>query len=240
MKLTKISIIAPVLGVFLLLSAVQTPAQTSYVGVKGGIFAGFYGGEDWKDTISEIDGQTGVSAENAFRAGFALSGLVEIGVSRTFSIQPEIGYARRSGGVVTEEDDSDNEQQSLFMYDLIEIPLFLKPHGRIGDHLTLYGLLGPRVSFLFGDVTARGREETDNDTTTTTSERTPDNTVLFGGSVGAGLAGDVNGARILFEALYSRHFNSAFEEVDLLGQNETTKRPILNSIGLWLGVDFPI
>ena len=234
MKRQTVTWMAVFFGVFLLFGALPIAAQTSHIGIKGAVFGSFYGGEDWNDTVTDLDDQTGASADNAFNAGFSISGFIEIGISRTFSIQPEIGYTRRSGGVLIEQNNNDNEQKSLHLYDLLEIPVFLKPHGRVGDHVTLYGLLGPRVSFVLGDVTARSKEETDDTTTTTTSDYTPDTSILLGGSVGAGLAGDVNGARVFFEVLYSRAFNSAFDKTPVLETGETTKSPILNGIGLWL------
>ncbi len=213
-------------------------AQDINVGVKGGAVASLYGGSDWNDFISDLDDIEGVDVRNEPYVGFGGSLFLEIGLMPNLSIQPEIGFARRGGGFMAEgEFEGESEKfTALDYFDMIDIPLFLKPKLPLGFG-AVYGLLGPQMSLIVGDGMYELELEVNGETDSASGTFTPDNTLLFGAAAGAGITVDLGPVNVLFDLVYFRTFTSPFEEEEEIGGiEETFDPPIINSFSGYAGL----
>ena len=215
-------------GVLLILTGVTVFAQDIVVGGKLGIAATFLSSSGWDDVISENEESPGISANNLIAAGFSVGAFAIIDITPTIAFQPELLYSRRTGGIRYEADDSDEETTLRLVQHSIDFPLLVNA-GLATGFGRVYGLLGPELSIVLGDV----QKKTDNAVSYSSSLET-DNSLIFAANIGAGAAFDLDDFSILAELRYNRAFTSAFND------DEEFRSPVYNGIGAFIGAAIPL
>lgn len=145
-------------------------AQTSF-GLKGSLSDYNFVGSDWDDFVDFAEA-SGYSIDNEFSLSFSLGGFLELGLSQNLSIQPELLFTLAS---MKYGDGTDWMKET---WKMIEVPVYLKGYLPI-DNGSLYGMAGPDIFYLLGDVDV---EDSDG----ATGSSTADNSLLLGFAVSAG------------------------------------------------------
>jgi len=131
-----------------LLAGLSGAAQAQRNYYESPVFAGLKAG----GSISTLQGTAVRNSKDIY--GFHLGALLSIGLSRHFSVQPELLYSQKGGKLIAY---SGQEATRRFHY--IDVPVAV--HGRIGS---VFAELGPQLSVL---VTAN---ETTSDASTSISD----------------------------------------------------------------------
>lgn len=135
-------------------------SSTAQVSIKAGINLASMGASATEDNYRELENKSVVG----FQAGFAL----DVAPSSVFSVQPELLYIQK-GGKTTYGIDEDNQVQSRYYYNYVEVPVLAKlkwlvPASRSGFYL----VGGPYVGLALGGkvkntVTLLGQTTTSED-----------------------------------------------------------------------------
>lgn len=192
-----IAIVVVLAFVFVLPLAAQDVALAA--GPKAGLNIGFVTGSDWDDQL-DIWG-----ADNAAAGAFAGGGFLEIGIAEQFGVQPELLFFQEKSRAEWEiggEDATTTGTTNTF-----QIPILAKGMFSAGPG-AFFGVAGPTLSFVLGDV--ESETEVDGDEQSTDAD--PDNSALFGIAVGAGYELPAGPGFVTAEARYTRNLNSAFED----------------------------
>ena len=220
----------------------------------------WFGGSDWNDSIDDFEEgfEEGLEADddiddadadadfgNLIGFGLGASFIADIGITPNLAVQPRVGYQRSVGGLDGEaefeaefegnEFAGESELELTITADLLHFPVYVKPSAEVGPG-NLYGLIGPELSFVIGDVEtefrqtveANGQEIVD-ETETETEE--PDNRFLYGGGVGAGYSIPAAEVELFFDAVFSSTFNSPADE----GLDEEGDGPLLRNVSIGAG-----
>lgn len=225
------------LPLVLVLSVIVGTAASAQELRVGGLVSGFvswYSGDDYQDEIDELDSIQGVTAENLTPFGFAIGPTVEFGINENFALQTAIQYAQRRVGA----EFSDNVATVTFIESVntIDIPVFLKPRVDATGTMSFHALLGAHFSLILGDIEGESTEEINGTTYSFTQTVEPDNRLLFGPTVGAGIATDLDTGTLSFDLVYIRSLNSPFDDVQDAVTGETLfEAPILQNFGVSVG-----
>ena len=262
MPLRPVSVpVASLPAAFVILSAVlliAAPLAANSLPVRFGGRLGlgptWYGGPDFRDAIDDAEGEefTGevdgteatvtiesIDPRAGFGVGFDL--FAEVELLEWLSVQPEIGYQRHNARLEVEGsgeldndvpfDEVDFDETSILTADLLETSLYARPSLEAGPG-RVYGLLGPRLSIVIGDLSVTAEDDDDLDETTE-----PDNRLLYGAGAGAGYmlyAGDFD---LFAEAVFTTTFNSPAESatVPLEDEEIELEGPALQGVSIGLG-----
>ena len=211
--------IALVVGLLIGLTAAVSAQDVS---LGGRLSAGptWFGGGDWDDVHDDDD------VDNLLGFGFGVDLLAEIGLAPNFAVRTGLGYARHAGGIKT--DDGELTVSS----NLLSLPVYLKPGVEVGPG-SLYGLIGPQLSFVVGDVSS----EADLNGLSFEDSDEPDNRLLFGLGLGGGYAIALDdGLSLFFDTVFSTTFNSPSDpddNDDLFGIDDG---PRLRGVSIGAGV----
>ncbi len=207
----------------------------------GGVVSGFgawYGGSDWNDAIDDIDGQQGVSASNQVRFGFSVGPAIEVGLVENFAVGTAVQYSRRGGGIeVTRNDGSSADGTEVVNF--VDIPGYLKPRLPLAAGISIHALIGPQVSFIIGDVAREVEEGFVGVSETSSKSVEPDNRLIFGPTVGTGIAVNLGVGELHVDLLYFRSFNAAFDDF-IFETGETFEGDLFQNLGLSLGLMIPL
>lgn len=91
--------------------------------------------------------QDGVSVEPDSKAGLQIAGLVNIGISENFSIQPELSFIQKGYKFETEIFGTKSEDKLLLNY--LEVPIHAK-YGFGGEKIKAFVMGGPSLGFALG------------------------------------------------------------------------------------------
>jgi len=171
-------------------------------GLKAGTNIGWFSGEDWTDGISSVNGV------NRGRMGITAAAFIEAGIADWIALQPEIGYSSKKGGA--EYNFEGETAKETIKVDVVDLTLFLKPRFSVGKGL-FYGLIGPQLSFILGDITAEVTVDGESDSL----DSTPDKNLLVGIGLGSGYSHPLGSGRILFDFIYSHSFTSIVDDADI-------------------------
>lgn len=154
------------LAIFVSLLAIPRPAAAEiWFGFKGGINTAKITGEDanWKDKV-------------AFSGGI----FVSFGLSKYFSIQPEILYTMK--GAKNSVTDPSGDYTDKLKVNYFEIPILVKFRLPLGTFITPFVFAGPSIGFRI-DAAILTHEEPDSTTDIAIGIQAFD----YGAVVGAGL-----------------------------------------------------
>ena len=172
-------------------------AQVQFsAGPKAGVDLGIWGGDDFNDDADDADGK-GVGI------GLAAGGFLEVAISEQFAVQPEVLFLQWKGKIKGDPDDV------VTTANTVTIPVLAKGTFPVGPG-GLFVLGGPAVALVVGDLTTDdGNSETDTE---------PDNSVLFGASLGAGYEQVVGPGTLSAELRFNRIFNQVIDDLDYYPQ----------------------
>ena len=168
-------------------------------GVKGGVGIQMFNGQDWKDLL-DFFGET-----NGMKLGLSAAVFLNIGITDTFSIQPEAGYSLLGG----KEVDSSADYYARYSMDTLEVPVFFMPKFSIGSG-TLVLFAGPDLFFLLGDI--KGAEYLSG-TKITEGDFPVDNSLLFGIAGGIGYVFPLGSGSLVLDAKYAQVLTKMFDDV---------------------------
>jgi hypothetical protein len=189
--------------VLLLAAALPIAAQdvTLAAGPKAGLNFGWASGDDRSDSLDSVDGS------NRVGVGLAIGGFLEVGILDQFAVQPELLFFQEKSKASYEAGPDDVTTTDTA--NTLQLPILAKGLFPVGDG-TLYGVLGPTLSFVLGDVTSKVEVDGDEDEVDTE----PDNSALFGFALGLGYEQMVGPGMLSGELRYSREFTAYFDDND--------------------------
>jgi hypothetical protein len=207
------------------------PQSSAQIAIKAGVnFA----------SISESATLEGYeSLKNNSVAGLQAGLSFDLGLSKVFTIQPELLFIQK-GGKSTYVINSDNKIVSRLYYNFVEVPVLAKLKFFDEDGSGFYVVGGPFIGLAFSgkqkvSTTLLGNTTTDertfefeNDTEGERQRRTD-----FGVSFGAG----VKFGQIFIDARYNLGINNLLDN-DANNQNDTDPYRRTRGIGLVLGYEF--
>lgn len=207
------------------------PQSNAQIAIKAGVnFA----------SISESATLEGYeSLKNNSVAGLQAGLSFDLGLSKVFTIQPELLFIQK-GGKSTYVINSDNKIVSRLYYNFVEVPVLAKLKFFDEDGSGFYVVGGPFIGLAFSgkqkvSTTLLGNTTTDertfefeNDTEGERQRRTD-----FGVSFGAG----VKFGQVFIDARYNLGINNLLDN-DANNQNDTDPYRRTRGIGLVLGYEF--
>ncbi len=147
--------------------------------------------------------------------GFTADLALELGFSENLAIQTELGATLHYSWADYEGPLGDQDDVELGA-DLLHLSVLAKPR-LITQGLTLYGLAGPMVTIVLGDVYGGGDSQWQqfvNNVLDEEESRSPDNRIGLGFAVGAGVGLHLGRGQLVFDAVYRRTLTSAFDDFD--------------------------
>lgn len=216
---------------FVLVLSFLIPKSQAQVAIKAGVNIA---------SISESATlETYESLKNNSVAGFQAGISFDLGLSKMFTIQPELLFIQK-GGKSTYKINADNQVVSRLYYNYVEVPVLAKLKFYNEDGGGFYLLGGPFVGLAIGGkskttVTLLGNSTTreedfnfDNDNEADRQRRT-DWGVSFGGGVKLG--------HIFLDARYNLGINNLLD-TDANNQNDNKPYRRTRGIGVTLGYEF--
>lgn len=223
---------------------VFTAATVNAQEVKlGGVVSGFgawVGGSDFNDEIDYIDDLQGQSASNLIRFGFSIGPTIEVGLTENFAVRTAVQYARRGGGFEVTEDGGPGQLTYTETGNFLDIPVYLKPRFPVDAGLSIHVLLGPQLSLIVGDVEGKENFEDNGQSETYSVTGEPDNRLIFGPTVGAGVAANIGVGELHVDLLYFRSLNSGADDFTDPATGETVEGALIQNLGLSLGFMTPL
>lgn len=178
-------------------------AQTTYFGVRGGVNLGWFSGNNWDDYISFVEDFYGIAIEEKAHTALHAGIYMESMVSDTIGIVGELNFSQY--GQDYEYSFAGITYEGTYYINVVEIPLLLKIGSGSGGGF--YGIVGPTVNLLFGDL----EFEESGGGVSVSGSTTPDNTIVLGVTAGAGYAVEMSNGVLSFEARYGRNLTDAFD-----------------------------
>ena len=169
-------------------------------GAKGGVNLGMFGGQDWRDALDSYN------ETNGMKLGLSGAAFLNIGLTDSLSIQPEVGYTMLGG----KEKDSSMDFAGKYTINAIELPVLIMPKFAVGPGI-LSVFAGPDLFYLLGDMSAKlyiaGTLFAEGDVPI-------DNSLLMGFAAGVQYLYPISSGNIVFDAKYSQVLTEMFEGVE--------------------------
>jgi len=208
----------------------QIFASDLTLGFLGGINIGWGSGDDYDDMIDYYEYLFG-KASSESRMGFSLGLFLDIPVSESFSIQPELQYAvAKNGASVTDYNDYIAEGlkvETTETVNILYIPVLAKYKIPVGKgKINLFG--GPMVFVILGDVKYKEEYDYNGETDSYTDENETDNNLGIGFSIGVGYEVPMGNGKLVTDLRFSKTLTEIMDDYD--GK--------LNIFGINLGYGF--
>ena len=187
------------------------------VGIKGGLNIGWFSGSGWNRALSDF------GASNRPRIGFSGTAFFEASLTNWLSVQPEIGFTGRKGGV--EYYYFEEKIKETVKVQTVDFSIFAKPSVRVGNGY-IYGLAGPRLFLIPGDIAV----EAETEDISASMKLEAENRLLAGAAAGGGYKTSVGPGSVSFDILYTHVLSSISDESQIL----------LNSVTVSFGYVLPI
>ncbi len=202
------------------------------LGVFGGINMGWGSGNDYDDMIDALEYGFGKASSEA-RMGFSLGLFLDIPISETFSIQPELQYTvAKVGYNFTDLNDlvlEDLEVEATETYNTLLVPILAKYKILAGKgKINIFG--GPMIVLLLGDVKYKEEYDYYGDTDSFTDEFEPDKSLGLGFSVGIGYEVPMGNGKLVTDLRFSKTLTEFYDNYE----------SGLNTFGFNIGYGFNI
>ncbi|MES2795563.1 MAG: porin family protein [Bacteroidota bacterium] len=178
-------------------SSNASEAVSSYIGIRGG-----YNLSTTQDVLDQLDSELGPSeAEEKFLPGYMGGIVINLGISKVFSIQPEILYSQQGLKVVNGSD------KIIGKYDIVNVPLLLKlAFG--SPKVKFFINAGPYIGYKLNQSAEiswsgfelNGKQDFVTEYDALTGEK--DNRFDFGAIGGAGFQFNIGGPLLVLEGRY--------------------------------------
>jgi len=211
--------------ILVILAAGSLSAADLTLGVYAGINLGWFSGDDWEDIIDAAEAYYG-EASSESRLCFSIAGFLDIALSESFSLQPELQFTSGKGGAKITDSVGDTVELTETINTLV-IPVLGKykiPAGK--GKINIFG--GPALIMILGDIEYKEEYNIDGDTSTDTSTEEPDNKAGFGFTIGAGYEVPMGNGKFITDLCFSKSLTDFFD-------NDDTR---LNTLGLNIGYGF--
>jgi hypothetical protein len=170
-------------------------------GVKGGVGIDVFNGKDWQD-ILDASGET-----NGLKLGLSASIFLNIGITKSLSIQLEAGYSLLGG----KEVDKSADFYSRYSMNAVEIPVFLMPRFSLGSG-KLIVFAGPDLIAVIGDMKEVDYQSGDIDGEgSITLNQTP----LLGVAGGIGYIFPLRSGSLVVDAKYAQALTEMFTDTKM-------------------------
>jgi hypothetical protein len=170
-------------------------------GVKGGVGIDVFNGKDWQD-ILDASGET-----NGLKLGLSASIFLNIGITKSLSIQLEAGYSLLGGKAV----DKYADFYSRYSMNAVEIPVFLMPRFALGSG-KLIVFAGPDLIAVIGDMKEVDYQSGDIDGEgSITLNQTP----LLGVAGGIGYIFPLRSGSLVVDAKYAQALTEMFTDTKM-------------------------
>ena len=194
------------------------------VGAKLGINLAWTTGDDWEDAIETVDGG------NSPAIGFVGGGILEIALAEQLALQPELLFFQQKSKFVW--DFGDEEAETVSTTNTFQVPLLIKGTIPAGKG-RLYGVAGPALSLVLGDVESKTEIDGDEET----QDLEAGNSLWLSLAVGVGYEHPVGPGYIVGDIRYTRQLTSAEVEDGFGGELEESYS---NAVSYVVGFKFDL
>ena len=211
--------------IMLLLFTSSIFAADLTLGGYAGITMGWESGEDSRDFIDVLDNGFG-KASNESRMGFSLGIFLDIPISESFSIQPELQYTlAKTGYNYTDLNDiilEDLKVETTETFNTLVIPIYAKYKILAGKgKINLFG--GPMIFLILGDAEYKAELNYYGDTESVTEDFETDKSAGFGFSIGVGYEIPMGNGKLVTDLRFSKTLTDIMDNyngrLNILGVN---------------------